>query len=138
MTEHKVFTLDIDIRFRDIDGRGHVNNAVYFTYCEHGRIRFYNAELQQHKLSEINIILAHTRCDFINPVTLSDQIALQVRVKEIGTKSFTLIYHLVDRMDTSVVYARAESVLVCFDYKKNVSRLVPGELKAKLSEYLEA
>ena len=90
MAEHKVFTLDIDIRFRDIDGRGHVNNAVYFTYCEHGRLRFYNVELQQNKLSEINIILAHTSCDFIKPVTLSDQIELQIRVKEVGTKSFTL------------------------------------------------
>jgi acyl-CoA thioester hydrolase len=138
MAEHKVFTLDIDIRFRDIDGRGHVNNAVYFTYCEHGRLRFYNVELQQNKLSEINIILAHTSCDFIKPVTLSDQIELQIRVKEIGTKSFTLVYHLVDRLDTSVVYARAESVLVFFDYEKNISRPVPDELKAKLSEYLEA
>ena len=138
MVGHKVFTMDVDIRFRDLDARGHVNNAVYFTYCEHARLRFYNIELQQNKLSEINFILAHTSCDFIKPVTLADQIVLQVRVKEIGNKSFALIYHLMDRMDTSVVYARADSVLVCFDYEKNVSRPVPDELKAKLSEYLEA
>jgi len=52
MAEHKIFTLDIDIRFRDPDARGHVNNAVYFTYCEHARLRFYNVALQQNKLSE--------------------------------------------------------------------------------------
>ena len=136
MAERKMFTLDIDIRMRDLDARGHVNNAVYFTYFEHGRLRFYNAELQQNKLSEINFILAHTGCDFIKPVVLTDQIMLQIWVKAIGTKSFTLVYHLVDRVDTDVVFARADSVLVCFDYEKNLSRPVPDDLRVKLGPYL--
>ena len=137
MAEQKVFTLEIDIRLRDLDARGHVNNAVYFTYFEHGRLRFYNAALQQNKLSEINFILAHTGCDFIKPVILSDQIVLQVWVKGIGSKSFTLSYQLVDRVDASIVYARADSVLVCFDYKKNVSQPVPDALRSVLTEYLD-
>lgn len=138
MAEPKVFTLDIDIRLRDLDARGHVNNAVYFTYFEHGRLRFYNAELDQNSLSDINFILARTGCDFIRPVTLTDRVSLQVRVEAIGTKSFTLGYRLIDREDPDVVYARADSVLVCFDYEKNVSRPVTPELRAKLTEYLSA
>jgi len=137
MAGYKVFTLEIDIRLRDLDARGHVNNAVYFTYFEHGRLRFYNAEFQQKKLSEINFILAHTGCDFVKPVTLTDQVTLQMWVKEIGTKSFTLNYRLVDRADAETVYARADSVLVCFDYVNNVTINVPEALRAKLTEYLE-
>ena len=38
--EHEVFSLEIDVRFRDIDAMGHVNNAVFFTYFENGRLEF--------------------------------------------------------------------------------------------------
>ena len=28
------------VRFRDVDGWGHVNNAVYLTFCEQARMAF--------------------------------------------------------------------------------------------------
>ena len=31
----------ITVRFRDIDRMGHVNNAVYFTYCEIARTAYW-------------------------------------------------------------------------------------------------
>ena len=31
----------IDVRFADTDAMGHVNNAVYLTYCEMARIRYW-------------------------------------------------------------------------------------------------
>ena len=32
----------IDVRFADTDAMGHVNNAVYLTYCEMARIRYWS------------------------------------------------------------------------------------------------
>ena len=137
MTEsNKVFTTDIEIRFRDLDSRGHVNNAVYFTYFELGRLRFYQSAFQKDKLDEIPFILAHTSCDFIKPLTLYDQITIQVWINEIGHKSFTFRYKLINRFDSSVVYATGVSVQVCFDYRKNVSVPVSDELKTQLAGYL--
>ncbi len=34
------FFKDVDIRFRDLDGMGHVNNAVFITYFEIARSYF--------------------------------------------------------------------------------------------------
>ncbi|MDA0882981.1 MAG: thioesterase family protein, partial [Bacteroidetes bacterium] len=34
---------EIEVRFRDIDAMGHVNNAVYLSYFEQARIGFFNA-----------------------------------------------------------------------------------------------
>ena len=34
-------TVEIDVRFADTDAMGHVNNAVYLTYCEMARIRYW-------------------------------------------------------------------------------------------------
>lgn len=138
MTGNKIFTLDIDVRMRDIDGRGHVNNAVYFTYFEHGRLRFYNSVLNKNSLSEITFILARTSCNFVQPITLTDHPLLQLRVKTIGKKSIAFEYRLVSRPDTDVVYATAESVQVCFDYRKNASMAISKELRARFAEYLKS
>lgn len=137
MTANKIFTLDIDVRMRDIDGRGHVNNAVYFTYFEHGRLRFYNTVLNKKKLSEISFIMARTGCNFVHPITLSDHPLLQLQVKSIGTKSVAFEYRLVSRPDTDFVYATAESVQVCFDYRKNTSMTISKELRARFAEYMK-
>ena len=35
------FTHPIEVRFRDLDALGHVNNAVYLTYLESARIAYW-------------------------------------------------------------------------------------------------
>jgi len=35
------YSLGIDVRYRDLDPVGHVNNAVYATYLEHTRTNYY-------------------------------------------------------------------------------------------------
>ncbi len=50
-------------------------------------------------------------------------------------KRFDLGYQLVSASDESLVYARGESVQVCFDYGRNQSMLIPAELKQKLAAY---
>lgn len=137
MTGNNVFTMDIEVRFRDIDIRGHVNNAVYFTYFENGRQKFCRAVLQMNAVSEMPFILAHTRCDFVRPITLNDHPVLQLQVKNIGTKSVTYAYRLAHHADADLLYATAESVQVCFDYRKNVSVPISKKLRTQLSEYLK-
>ena len=137
MSGNKVFTMDIDVRFRDLDGRGHVNNAIYFTYFEHGRFKFYNAVLHKHTLSEIPFILVRTSCNFVRPITLEDRPILHLWVKGLGTKSITCEYRLTDSTDEDITYAIGESVQVCYDYRKNVSIPIPEEIRDPFSEYLK-
>ena len=35
------FSIRLDVRFRDCDSQGHVNNAVFFTYLEQCRLLFW-------------------------------------------------------------------------------------------------
>jgi len=131
-----VFKIQINVRFRDIDGMGHVNNAVYFTYFEEGRKAFFQSISTGSDISVFPFILAHIGCDFLSPVKLDNRLSLEMWVKEIGKKSFGLGYSLVDSTDASIIYAKGESVQVCFDYGENKSIAVPAELKRKLIEYL--
>ena len=130
------FKIQIHVRFRDIDGMGHVNNAVFFTYFEEGRIAFFQKISKGSDLSAFPFILAHIGCDFLSPIKLNTQLSLEMWVKEIGNKSFGLGYNLADFTDASITYAKGESVQVCYDYGGNKSIAVPEELKQKLLEYL--
>jgi len=129
---HKIFTLNIDVRFRDLDAMGHVNNAVFFTYFELGRIGFSQINPQMGQ----NFILAHVSCDYIRPVMLENQLTLHMWINRIGTKSFGFQYQLVDRSAETIEYATGESVQVFFDYGKNSSMEIPEGLRESLAEYL--
>ena len=56
---------------------------------------------------------------------------------DIGRKSFKLYYELTDRNNYEIVFAKAESVQVCYDYKSNETIRVSDELKQQLSKYID-
>lgn len=136
MTNNNIaYALDIDVRFRDLDALGHVNNAVYFTYFEEGRKHFFDELYPKRSLYDFRFILANIRCDFMKQVTLNDRLKLHMTVGDIGRKSFKLNYELTGRNDYEIVFAKAKSVQVCYDFQSDETILVSDELKQRLSAY---
>jgi len=136
MPSNKIFSTDIDVRFRDLDAMGHVNNAVFFTYFEEGRKNFSKNIFKVSDLSDFTFILAHIRCDYLKPIKFNDSITLQMWVKHIGNSSFSFGYKLIDAKNESLVYATGESVQVCYDYTADSSMAVPDMMREALSQYL--
>lgn len=134
---NKKIITDITTRFRDIDSMGHVNNAVYFTYFEEGRKEFLRSLFNIVNPDEYNFILAHIRCDYLKPIRISDPISLELWVGEIGLKKFDLVYAIVNRDDSSAVYATGRSVQIFYDYKKNTTMPIPQYFLDKILEYAE-
>jgi acyl-CoA thioester hydrolase len=130
-----LFKFPIHVRFRDIDGMGHVNNAVFFTYFAEARLAFFQKISNSTDFSTFSFILAHISCDYLRPVKINTQLLLEIWVKDIGSKSFGLGYRLADLADESIKYATGESIQVCFDYGENKSITVPDALKQKLIQY---
>ena len=137
MHSDKLFSTNIEVRFRDLDAIGHVNNAVFFTYFEEGRKHFSKKVFDVSDVSDFNFIMAHIQCDFIKPIQFNDRVILQMWVKDIGTKSFSFEYRLVDLSDEAMVYATAKSIQVCYDYQKNRSIEVPAKMRERLTLYLK-
>jgi len=137
MNRHKKLNINIDVRFRDIDSMGHVNNAVFFTYFEEGRKAFLHTLFNIIEPQDYNFILAHISCDFLRPVKLDDSIMLQLWVGEIGEKRFNIKYSLVNSSDESIIYAKGKSVQVFFDYQKNRTAPISKYFMEKISDYIE-
>jgi acyl-CoA thioester hydrolase len=137
MHSDELFSTNIEVRFRDLDAIGHVNNAVFFTYFEEGRKHFSKKVFEVSDVSDFNFIMAHIQCDFIKPIQFNDRVILQMWVKDIGTKSFSFEYRLVDLSDEAMVYATGKSIQVCYDYQKNRSIEVPAKMRERLTLYLK-
>lgn len=136
MPGNRIFEINIHVRFKDLDALGHVNNAVFFTYFEEGRKHFFQQHLESSATASFNFILAHIQCDYLQPITLRNLLQLQMWVGKIGNKSFTFEYRLSDRSNKEIVFAKGESIQVCFDYDQNKSIAVSEKMYAFLSEYL--
>jgi acyl-CoA thioester hydrolase len=112
----------IDVRFADTDAMGHVNNAVYLTYCEMARIRYWSDVTGEplaagHHGAE-SLILAEARITYRAQVFHTDVVTVETRATRIGRSSFLLEHRLTacePGADPRLV-AVSESVMVRFDY----------------------
>ena len=126
--------LPLRARFRDTDGMGHVNNAVYLTYFEEARAAWFRQATGLLTYREVGIILARTRCDFRSPLLPGEEIGLGARVESIGTKSFTMSYRGEERAGGRLI-CEGESVQVWFDYREERSVPVPDEFRRQAAEF---
>lgn len=107
-------TARIEVRWRDVDAMGHVNNAVYFTYFEIARARYWEAAFQARTIQDINFILASIQCDYLRPTLYGGTVEVGIRVPTVGTTSFDFEYEARD--DGGRPVARARSTQVLYDY----------------------
>jgi len=120
----------IEIRWRDMDALGHVNNAVYATYLEECR-----DEWAQRALGEVSDmwawVLARVAIDFRSELTQDhDAVMVSATLVRIGTSSLTLREEI--RTLDGTLSAEAESVIVARDSDTGRSRPLTDEERAAL------
>ncbi|MDD2644889.1 MAG: thioesterase family protein [Bacteroides sp.] len=127
-------TLDIQLRFSDIDKFGHVNNAAYFTYYDLGKTEYFSEAYPQVNWEKEGIVVAHINVDFIQPIFASDSIAVQTAVTEIGEKSFQLYQQVIDTK-TQEIKCICRSTMVGFDLENQQSVPLSESCKKSLCDF---
>jgi acyl-CoA thioester hydrolase len=123
----------IEIRWRDVDGYHHVNNAVYLTYLEETRDGWIEAVLGERR--SWDFVLARIAIDFRQELRLEDdEVVGRCRLARIGNSSVRLREELVKRDGT--LAAEAESVLVVRDEGQPRSRPLTDAERAALERVL--
>ncbi|GMT43463.1 MAG: thioesterase [bacterium] len=109
----------IQIRFRDTDAMGHVNNAVYVTYFEMVRIKLFKEifglNSSDRMLSKAPVIAAMNSCNYRIPLFIGTKVKAECCVSKIGQKSFTIFTEIIGEED-GTIYADGETVIVFYDY----------------------
>ena len=125
------FRFPVEVRFRDLDALGHVNNAVYLTYLESARIAWWLHVTARQGLSALDMILARVEIDYRAPVGYAAQLAVGVRCASIRRSSF-VVESVIAEPAAARVVAEARKVLVYYDYAIGRVRTLPEDLRQKL------
>jgi len=116
-----VFRMPLEVRFRDCDAMGHVNNAVYLTYFEQCRLVFWRAVTGE-IAPNVSVIVARTECDYRAPAYFGDPLEITCDVADIGRSSFTLTQRA-EHAESGKLLAESKTVVVTYDYQ--ASRSIP-------------
>jgi acyl-CoA thioester hydrolase len=122
--EHFRSVTELQVRYRDLDTLGHVNNAVYFSYLENGRIH-YNQTYLRHLIDwkTRGFILGTNHMIYVHPLYLHDRVRIYTGVGRIGNRSVTFVNLLTNAEGKPV--AHAYSVLVAYDLVNGRSIPIP-------------
>lgn len=126
-----MLTVPVDVRFRDIDAVGHVNNAVYLTYLEQARLAYWTKLTGKTELRDIDIILARVEIDYRSPVAYGENVDVTVRCVSMKRSSCVLELRLTERVSRRLV-AEARNVIVYFDYAQKRTMPIPADLRARI------
>lgn len=122
----------VPIRWRDLDGFNHVNNAVYLNYLEEGRDAWLGNALGEGITQLTEFVVRHVSIDFISALTQEDGAALvKVEVESVGNSSITL-RETVHASSDDRLCASALGVLVHTNVEHTESKPLPADLKLRL------
>lgn len=130
-----MLTRNVQVRFGECDGLGHVNNVTYFTYMEDARMdifRLFNPSLE---VEQWNLIVAGTRCDFLAQVKYAEVLTIETWISKIGTSSF-VVDHLIKNAN-NIPVARGQATLIAYDYATQRAVAVTSEIRQKLNDHMD-
>lgn len=118
------------IRYGDTDRQGHVNNAVFSSFLETGRVVIlYNEE---HPLTPpgASFVIVSLHLDFLKEITWPGKIDIGTGVKKTGGSSIVFYQQL---FQNGVCVAKAETVIV--QVKDGKSFPLTEEARAELARW---
>ncbi|GAB4138686.1 MAG: thioesterase family protein [Ignavibacteriales bacterium] len=132
--KHKI---KITVRFSDLDAMRHVNNATYLSYLEEARLGYFNEIFKRDKSSlDFEAVVGKIEINYLYPIVLGDDIVVLTRVSKFGTKSADVDHIIAINKDGNLITAAtAFTKLVFYDYKTQVTKVIPDDVKEKIAKY---
>ncbi len=130
------FSIDVRVRFSDMDSLGHVNNAAYISYFEEGRVHYFRKlfDLPWQDTSTLGLIVLDMHCTYKSPAFYGEILRVYTKVNWLKNKSFEMSYLIIDT-DTRRTVAEGSSVLVAYDYSTRTTMEIADNVRAKISEF---
>ena len=130
------FYFPLPIRYADLDAQWNVNNARDLTFLEQTRMEYFmNLGLfDGEDFFSLGFIVADIHIAYAAPIVLREKIRAGMRVARLGNKSFTVEYEI-ENEESGELKARAEVVMVAYDYSARSSVPITAEMRAKIMAF---
>lgn len=128
-----LLTTRIPVRWGDMDYYGHVNNTVYFRFCEQARCEWLEAAgYRVTPEAESAPVIINASCTFLIPVNYPATVIVNMYGGEPGRSSVMTWYELFVEGDDRL-YAEGASKVVWMDPRTGKSVPLPDDLRALIS-----
>jgi acyl-CoA thioester hydrolase len=122
----------VPIRWGDMDAMAHVNNTIYFRYCEIARLDWMFKVGAGVDPAGQGPIVINAFCNFLRQLEFPGDVRVTVYVAKPGRTSFES-YHTLERTDEpGVVYAEGGARIVWTDYPAKKSAPMPAWFRTLL------
>jgi acyl-CoA thioester hydrolase len=125
----------VDIRYSDLDRQGHVNNAVFATFSEAGRVAFMYDPARPLASEGRSFVIARLLIDFRAELFWPGTVEIGTGVVRVGRSSFTLAQGL---FNGRRLVATTEATIVMVDQKTRRSTPLPPETGLTLQSLMLA
>lgn len=121
------------VRWGDHDSYGHVNNVVYYSYCE-SAITAFLVEQGTLDIADSPVIglIVNSGCTYFSSIGFPDQVTVAMKISHLGNSSARYELALF-RNDESEASAVAHIVYVYVDRASNTSVPIPNTIRAVLA-----
>lgn len=130
MSEY-TFETSFDPRYRDLDVNGHVNQAVYLSYLEQARTKYWE-EVVGIRHDRAPVAIVRQEIEYKAPIVLEQEVTVAQRITEIGETSFQIEYEI---RAGETVAATAEVVLLALDRESHEATPIPPEWREPIEEH---
>lgn len=120
------------IRYADLDPQGHVNNAVFSTYFESGRVAMFRTPDLGIGVPNGTFVLVRQEIDFLRELRWPGDVEIGTALAEFGRSSFTVVQTI---FNGDVCAAAGRATLVLIDTGTRRARPLTEEAMAKLSPW---
>lgn len=124
-----VFSIDIPVRWRDLDAFNHVNNASYLGFIEEARVNWFKSLSADWSGETAAPILAAITVNYRRPANWPETVTVELFAERLGNKSLTLGHRIVSASDGRTLYADGNAVMVWVN-GEGQSVLLPASVRA--------
>jgi len=125
------YSIELEPQFRDLDPNGHVNQAVYSSYCEQARTKYWEEVIGQ-RHDRADVALVKSEFEFSAEITLGQTVTVYQRINELGESSIPIDYEIRTNGETA---ATGSVVMLSYDIEERAAKPIPDFWRDAIVEY---
>ena len=140
IAEHKklAHSMELDVRWGDMDAMGHVNNAVYFRYMESVRVEWMRAVGCEPSPKGQGPVIVNAFCNFYRQLEYPAQLRIRLFVNSVGRSSCDMWMTIEHDGQPDTIVADGGCTMVWVDYAAGKAVALPDWLRDGILQVLPA
>ena len=128
-------TIDVQLRFNDVDMFGHVNNSVYLQFFDLAKLEYFRAVMgEDFEVTNIAVVVVNVNCDFYAPTFIDEKLQVMTTTLRVGERSMLLEQRIVNSV-TGDVKCVGRTIMSGFDVKTSTSAPIDDNWRSRLETY---